>query len=58
MNTSTAVKREKVDVLEVEYAISSSTNPYDLLPTVPIIDNLLAGLLVRRCNGSMAIYTV
>ncbi len=58
VNTSTAVKRERVDVLEVEYAISSSTNPYDLLPTVPIIDSLLAGLLVRRCTGSMAIYTV
>lgn len=58
VNTSTAVKRERVDVLEVEYAISSSTNPYDLLPTVPIIDSLLAGLLVRRCTGSMAIYVV
>lgn len=58
VNTSTAVKREKVDVLEVEYAISSSTNPYDLLPTVPMIDSLLAGLLVRRCTGSFAIYTV
>jgi len=58
VNTSTAVKREKVDVLEVEYAVSSGTNPYDLLPTVPIIDSLLAGLLIRRCTGTMAIYTV
>ncbi len=58
VNTSTAIKSEKVDVLQVTYAVSDNTNPYDLLPTVPIIDSLLAGLLVRRCTGSFAIYTV
>lgn len=40
-----AVKREKVDVIETEYAVSGSAT--DVTPVVGIIDGILAGLLVR-----------
>lgn len=58
VNPSTAIKSEKVDVLQVTYAVSDNTNPYALLPTFPVIEGLLASLLVRRCTGTFAIYTV
>jgi hypothetical protein len=52
------VKREKVDVLEVTYAISDDANAGSLLPVFPAIDSLLSAFLVHRCRGGLAIYTV
>lgn len=52
------VKSEKVDVLQVTYAVSDNANGASLLPVIPAIEALLAGFLVRRCTNSMAIYTV
>ena len=52
------VKSEKVDVLQVTYAVSDNANAGSLLPVIPAIESLLSAFLVRRCNSSLAIYTV
>lgn len=52
------VKRERVDVLEVTYAVSDDAGTGNLLPTIPVIDSLLAAFLVRRCKNQLAIYAV
>lgn len=52
------VKRERVDVLEVTYAVSDDAGTGNLLPTIPVIDSLLASFLVRRCKNQLAIYAV
>lgn len=52
------VKREKVDVLEVTYAVSDDAGTGNLLPVIPAIDSLLAAFLVRRCKNQLAIYAV
>lgn len=58
IDRTSLVKREKVDVLEVTYAISDDANGGSLLPVIPAIDSLLASFLIRRCTGGLAIYTV
>lgn len=58
IDPASVVKREKVDVLEVEYAVSNNANGSSLLPIIPAIDSLLATFLIRRCNSTLAIYTV
>lgn len=58
IDRTSLVKREKVDVLEVTYAISDDANGGSLLPVIPAIDSLLASFLIRRCNSQLAIYTV
>lgn len=59
VNPATVVKREKVDVLEVEYAVGTTGQGALSLPTIPVIDSLLASLLIRRCNyGGIAVYAV
>lgn len=52
------VKREKVDVLEVTYAVGDSANAADLQPVIPAIQALLSGFLARRCTNQMAVFTV
>lgn len=52
------VKSEKVDVLQVTYAVSDNANAGSLLPVIPAIESLLSAFLVRRCTGGLAIYTV
>lgn len=52
------VKSEKVDVLQVTYAVSDNANAGTLLPVIPAIEALLSAFLIRRCNSSLAIYTV
>lgn len=52
------VKSEKVDVLQVTYAVSDNANAGSLLPVIPAIESLLSAFLVRRCNSGLAIYTV
>lgn len=52
------VKSEKVDVLQVTYAVSDNANSGSLLPVIPAIEALLSAFLVRRCTGGLAIYTV
>lgn len=52
------VKSEKVDVLQVTYAVSDNANAGTLLPVIPAIESLLSAFLIRRCNSSLAIYTV
>lgn len=52
------VKREKVDVLEVTYAISDDAGTANMIPVIPVIDSLLAPFLVRRCKNQLAIYAV
>ena len=50
---STLAKREKVDVIEVEYAVAEA-KPGQLpptSPTLPIVDGLLAPLLTGGCVG-------
>lgn len=44
---SSALKREKVDVIEIEYAVSSTLSAADVRPVVTVIDEMLAGLLYR-----------
>ena len=58
IDRTSLVKSEKVDVLQVTYAVSDSTNAASLLPVIPVIDSLLESFLVRRCTGGLAIYTV
>lgn len=49
---SQQVKREKVDVLEVEYAVTSNTNGSNPnLPVITIVDKLLAPVMVG-CDSS------
>ncbi len=52
------VKSEKVDVLQVTYAVSDNANAGTLLPVIPAIEALLSAFLIRRCNSSLAIYAV
>lgn len=52
------VKSEKVDVLQVTYAVSDNANAGTLLPVIPAIEALLSAFLIRRCNNSLAIYAV
>lgn len=48
---SQQVKREKVDVLEVEYAVTSNTNGSNPnLPVISTVDKLLAPVMVGGCN--------
>jgi hypothetical protein len=50
---SSLAKREKVDVIEVEYAVEDRA-PGQLpptSPTLPVVDGLLAPLLTGACNG-------
>lgn len=55
---ATLVKSEKVDVLQVTYAVSDNATAGSLLPVIPAIESLLSAFLVRRCTGGLAIYTV
>lgn len=52
------VKRERVDVLEVTYAVGDGAGVADMIPVIPVIDSLLAPLLVRRCKNQLAIFAV
>ena len=58
VSKSALVKREKVDVLEVEYAVDSETGTASMLPTISAVEALLAQFLVRRCTNSFYIATV
>lgn len=40
-----AIKREKVDVIETEYAVSATPSAADAQPVITVIDDMLAGLL-------------
>lgn len=51
---SQQVKREKVDVLEVEYAVTSNTNGSNPnLPVISTVDKLLAPIMVSGCNTGL-----
>ncbi|MFP5078306.1 DnaT-like ssDNA-binding protein [Rhizobium sp. YIM 134829] len=56
---STAVKREKVGQLEVEYASSTSSSPADLValatPVVTAIETLLAPFLMPHLPGALVV---
>lgn len=58
IDRTSLVKRERVDVLEVTYAVSDNANAGSLLPVIPAIESLLSAFLIRRCTGELAIYTV
>ena len=58
IDRTAVVKSEKVDVLQVTYAVSDNANADSLLPVIPAIEGLLSSFLVRRCNNRLAIYAV
>lgn len=58
VSKSALVKREKVDVLEVEYAVDSETAAYAMLPTISSVEALLMPFLIRRCTNSFYMRTV
>lgn len=58
IDRTSLVKSEKVDVLQITYAVSDNANAGSLMPVIPAIESLLSAFLIRRCTGGLAIITV
>ncbi|WP_346399925.1 DnaT-like ssDNA-binding protein [Pseudomonas syringae] len=55
---STAIKRQKVDVLEIEYQAASNTSGVPTRPVITVVDELIAPLLGCKVAYGIAVFVV
>lgn len=55
---STAIKRQKVDVLEIEYQAASNTSGVPTRPVITVVDELIAPLLGCKVACGIAVFVV